>query len=311
MAERPFPAYEGDEPYFFVCYAHEDAQTVYDEMRWIVSAGFNLWYDDGIHVGTVWRRVLAEALEGAAGLIFMQTAQSVASEFCLNEVRFALDEAKPIFILQLEPSSLPAELRLSLGDRQALVRQNLTPDAFRQKLVNALTTCLAGTPTAPPAQAARGDPALALRQRRRADRDRRILLTTVSAIEGNDDADTLIQTLVGGGGELLGREGNTLFTAFDSASRALEAVNALPGSVRAGISGGDLLFEDGMFHGTPVREATELKNRAVPGQILCAQRVYELVSSPQAGASSATMTLDDGGTLEFVQCRSAQTPQQP
>lgn len=311
MAERPFPAYEGDEPYFFVCYAHEDAQTVYDEMRWIAAAGFNLWYDDGIHVGTVWRRVLAEALEGAAGLIFMQTAQSVGSEFCLNEVRFALDESKPIFILQLEASSLPAELRLSLGDRQALVRQNLTPDAFRQKLVNALTTCLTGSNIATAVRPPRSDPALALRQRRRADRDRRVLLTTVSAVEADDDADALIQTLAGCGGELLGREGNTLFSAFDSASRALEAIGTLPGSIRAGISGGDLLFEDGMFHGTPVREASELKNRAAPGQILCARRIYELVGSGLADASSATLTLDDGASLDFVQCRSGKSPNPP
>ncbi|MCZ6869176.1 MAG: hypothetical protein O7G84_06710 [Gammaproteobacteria bacterium] len=43
MADKPFPAYEGDGA-FFVSYAHEDAALVYPEMAWIGEAGFNLWY---------------------------------------------------------------------------------------------------------------------------------------------------------------------------------------------------------------------------------------------------------------------------
>lgn len=74
MAEKPFPAYEGTDPYFFVSYAHEDGEIVYPEMAWLEPAGFNLWYDDGIHVGTVWRQALADALSGAAGLVFFATA---------------------------------------------------------------------------------------------------------------------------------------------------------------------------------------------------------------------------------------------
>ena len=52
MANKPFTAYEGRDPYFFVSYAHEDAEPVYPEMAWLQPAGFNLWHDDGIHVGT-------------------------------------------------------------------------------------------------------------------------------------------------------------------------------------------------------------------------------------------------------------------
>ena len=35
--EKPFPAYTGDEPYVFVCYAHEDSGTVYPEMAWLIN----------------------------------------------------------------------------------------------------------------------------------------------------------------------------------------------------------------------------------------------------------------------------------
>ena len=39
--ERPFPAYEGTEPYFFVCYAHDDAALVYPEINRLREAGFH------------------------------------------------------------------------------------------------------------------------------------------------------------------------------------------------------------------------------------------------------------------------------
>ena len=40
MAERPFPAYRGDEPYVFVSYSHDDADAVYPELRWLKQQGF-------------------------------------------------------------------------------------------------------------------------------------------------------------------------------------------------------------------------------------------------------------------------------
>jgi len=41
--ERPFPAYQGDQPYIFVSYAHEDAELVYPEIQWLKDQGFNIW----------------------------------------------------------------------------------------------------------------------------------------------------------------------------------------------------------------------------------------------------------------------------
>ena len=35
MAERPLPSYDGDEPYVFVSYSHEDTGLVYPQVRWL------------------------------------------------------------------------------------------------------------------------------------------------------------------------------------------------------------------------------------------------------------------------------------
>jgi hypothetical protein len=49
--ERPFPAYQGSEPYIFVCYAHDDMDVVYAELEWLRADGVNVWYDEGISPG--------------------------------------------------------------------------------------------------------------------------------------------------------------------------------------------------------------------------------------------------------------------
>ena len=63
--EKPFAAYQGDEPYIFVSYAHADDETVYPELQWIHDQGFNVWFDEGISPGEDWPSSLAEKINGA------------------------------------------------------------------------------------------------------------------------------------------------------------------------------------------------------------------------------------------------------
>src|SRR5262249_29971690 len=122
MSKRPEPSYTGNEPFFFVSYGHADRELVYPEMRWLQKAGFSLWYDEGIHVGSVWRKAIADALTAAVGMVFVATKSSVESDHCLKELNFVLDEGKPVFVVQLDDTKLPGLLRLSLADRQMLNR---------------------------------------------------------------------------------------------------------------------------------------------------------------------------------------------
>jgi predicted ATPase len=150
MAERPEPSYVGDQPFFFVSYGHADSDLVYAEMRWLQEAGFNLWYDEGIHVGSVWRKAIADALMAAAGMLFVATKSSVESDHCLKELSFVLDEGKPVFVVQLDDTKLPGLLRLSLADRQMLRRAEFDENTYRAKLIQALSTVAkpAGRPAA-------------------------------------------------------------------------------------------------------------------------------------------------------------------
>ena len=134
--DQPFPAYQGDEPYIFVCYAHDDTGVVFPEIQWLHDQGVNVWYDEGISAGKVSRAEIAEAIQGAAKFLYYISAASMASEHCSREVNYALDRGFEVLPVYLEEVDLTPELDLALNRVQALHRD---PDAsYQQHLLNAL-----------------------------------------------------------------------------------------------------------------------------------------------------------------------------
>jgi len=150
MAERPFPAYKGDQPYIFVSYAHEDDDVVYPELEWLHDQGINIWYDEGISPGSRWSDALAKALADSAHFVYFVSPQSAASYNCLDEVGFALEREKPLLAVHVEPTELPAGLALRLGSRQAIMKYELAEGAYREKLGAALADYAAPPEAAKP-----------------------------------------------------------------------------------------------------------------------------------------------------------------
>ena len=146
MSERTFTAYEGTEPYLFVSYAHDDDDVVLAEMAWLHESGIRFWYDDGIHPGEVWRQAVVDALSGCSGVVFFATEASTASQNCLQELNFALDEGKAVFVVKLDDAEMPDILRLSLSDRQALIKSRFDEVTYRARLISAVSACLGGEP---------------------------------------------------------------------------------------------------------------------------------------------------------------------
>ncbi len=144
--EKPFPAYSGDEPYAFICYAHHDDEVVYAELGWLRDSGINVWYDEGIGPGAVWRAELARAIENAAVVVFFASPASVRSEHCNRELNYALDRNRPIVPVYLDPTELPPDLRIGLARVQAIHRRELSRDNYRTKLLGALRASAAEIP---------------------------------------------------------------------------------------------------------------------------------------------------------------------
>ncbi len=127
----PLPVYDGDGPFAFVSYSHDDSAAVYAEIRWLQGQGVNVWYDTGgIRAGNEWSDELARAIKNARHFVYFITPRSVASENCRREVNFALAERKDVLAVHLESTELPNGLRLNLENRQAILKHNLTSDAY-------------------------------------------------------------------------------------------------------------------------------------------------------------------------------------
>ena len=137
--QRPFPAYQGTDPYIFVSYAHTDAAIVFPELRWIREHGFNVWYDEGISPGSRWTDDLASRIRNASTVLYLVTPRSVASENCRNEIDYALDCGRRLLVVHLRPAELAEGQKLSLGSRQAILKHDLKESDFHAKLLEAIT----------------------------------------------------------------------------------------------------------------------------------------------------------------------------
>jgi len=136
--EKPLPAYRGDEPFVFVCYAHDDSAEVYPELHWLQEQGVKLWYDEGISPGSVWRGEIAEAIERAAWVLYYVSSGSVASSHCDREINYALDHDLPVLPIYLESVELPADQRIGLSRVQAMHRHETAEEDHRARLIGLL-----------------------------------------------------------------------------------------------------------------------------------------------------------------------------
>jgi TolB-like protein len=134
--EKPFSAYQGNEPYVFVCYAHGDAEVVYPQIVWLKEQGTNIWYDEGISAGRNWRAVIGEALIGAEHVLFFISRRSADSDHCNREINLAFEEGKSVIPIYLEDVELSADLKLGLARLQALYLNR--DDQIRQNLLDVL-----------------------------------------------------------------------------------------------------------------------------------------------------------------------------
>ncbi len=135
----PDPAYRGSDPFVFVSYSHADEVTVYQEIRHLQDQGVRVWYDaTGISAGAEWNDEIAGAIRDASDFLYFISPASVASEHCRRELSFAQSLDRRIVVVHLEETEVPDGLRLSLENRQAIMRYRLEPDIYEGMLLKAL-----------------------------------------------------------------------------------------------------------------------------------------------------------------------------
>jgi TolB-like protein/tetratricopeptide (TPR) repeat protein len=133
-----FPSYKGDGPYIFTSYSHEDDEQVDEELAWLSDAGYNFWHDGGIVGGEEWTERLAKSIDGASIFMFFASERSIASRHCRDEIHLAKEREKPILVVYLEKTDLKYGLELSLALTQAIDKQGLTEQSYRETLLAAI-----------------------------------------------------------------------------------------------------------------------------------------------------------------------------
>ncbi len=141
---RPPVAYQGDDAFVFVSYAHADGDRVGPLISALTESGINLWFDEGIAPGNQWTADLANAIERCSAFLYIVTPASVASDHCVNEVHFAINRGKPFLASHLDATNMPSHLELMIGQRQALMAYRFDEPEATQRLSTALESLLDG-----------------------------------------------------------------------------------------------------------------------------------------------------------------------
>ncbi|MHB1314520.1 MAG: toll/interleukin-1 receptor domain-containing protein [Christensenellales bacterium] len=98
-------AYEGNDPYLFVSYAHKDSDMVLPVIRELYNQKYRVWYDEGIAPGSEWPQNIARHLQEAAAVIVFVSENSLASSNCENEVAVATEQKKKTIPICLDGAS--------------------------------------------------------------------------------------------------------------------------------------------------------------------------------------------------------------
>ena len=136
--DRSLAPYQGTEPYLFLSYSHRNADAAAEAIRYLKSAGFRVWYDEGVIPATEWDENIAQAIENCSYLIALISEAYLASANCLDELNYARDRNIPLLLIYLEDVSLPSGLAMRLGRLLAIHRYRYdNPAAFYGKVVRA------------------------------------------------------------------------------------------------------------------------------------------------------------------------------
>ena len=117
---RFFKPYEGTRPFLFISYAHLQSDAVVDTIRIINDKGYRLWYDEGIPAGSDWPANIAQHMQNCERVVFFLSARAMESPNCLSEMRTARRLTKPILVIRLENTEVPADW-LDILDGQPVI----------------------------------------------------------------------------------------------------------------------------------------------------------------------------------------------
>ncbi len=144
--------YEGNEPYIFISYSHQDCEAVFSIVERLTADGYRVWYDEGIHPGSEWPEIIAHHLNNCTVCMAFISSHSLESHNCRREINFALHKQKCFISVVLEACQMSPGMEMQLSTCQSIFKHALpSEDAFFVKLYQAeeLANCKGAALAAP------------------------------------------------------------------------------------------------------------------------------------------------------------------
>lgn len=133
-----FKPYEGDKPYIFISYAHADDDAVLPIVSDMHRRGYNIWYDEGIEVGSEWQECIASHLADAHLVVAFISNAYMRSDNCRREMHYAQSKKIKTINIFIEETALTPGMELQIGNIFALMKYTYPSDEyFYDKLYSA------------------------------------------------------------------------------------------------------------------------------------------------------------------------------
>jgi len=99
----------------FVSYSEDDSALIFDSIVPRLEKNNEVWTNKKIDVGENWEQAIYNAIDSSEGIVFLMSPDSIKSEMCLKEIRYALEKNKIIFPVKVRRNT---DMPLELGKRQ-------------------------------------------------------------------------------------------------------------------------------------------------------------------------------------------------
>ncbi len=110
----------------FISYSSKDKEKADQLTELLVSAGLSVWIDQSrIDIATSWSKEIVLAIDGCKAFVVLLSPNSILSKNVIKEVSLAAEQQKKILPLDLEPVSLPEDLRYHLAGIQRAPMTNI------------------------------------------------------------------------------------------------------------------------------------------------------------------------------------------
>lgn len=111
--------YEGQMPYIFVSYSHQDKEAT-EYIENIMRKQVRLWFDAGNHLGDDWAENIANHLINSEAILLFLSKNSIESVNVNNEILLALKYKKKIMPVFIEDVELNPAMDIKIGSFHAI-----------------------------------------------------------------------------------------------------------------------------------------------------------------------------------------------